>query len=258
MGNSVEIRGLGIGYGGKRLFAPFDLDIPQGSLNVVIGANGTGKSTLLQTVSGLLRPIEGKVEICGQDLSRLSPRKLSQLLSLVYTERGGGGGLTVRETVEMGRHPYTGILGRLGKEDRSIVERSLEEVGIAGKAERFLSEISDGERQKAMIARALAQETPVMMLDEPTNFLDVASRLEILGLIRKLVNEKGKTVLMSTHDTGSALERADNVITILPGDTRPVAIAPARGEEASRRLNAVFAERGVEYDSETRDFVIKN
>lgn len=242
-----------IGYGHRVVVPALDLEIGSG-VTVLIGANGTGKSTLLRTIAGVQRPLGGTVMIGDTDVSAMSRRRLAQTLSFVYTDREVSGGLTVRELVEMGRYPYTGILGRLSAEDREKVNGAMADVGIIAKADAFLSQISDGERQKAMIARALAQETPVILLDEPTSYLDAASRLEILALLRRLAEEHDKTVLLSTHDTSAALTVADNVLTIIPD--RVATLCAVGSPELAGILNDVFAARGITYDPVRRDFTL--
>lgn len=250
----IELTNLSIGYDGRALFEPFSLKIPKGTFNVIIGANGSGKSTLLHTVGRLLPAVSGSVLIDSRDVRSLSRKELARTISFVYSERFSDGGLTVRELVEMGRYPYTGLLGRLTSNDKVIVDNAIREVGIEHKSESFLSDISDGERQKAMIARVLAQQTPILMLDEPTNFLDAASRIDILSLIQRLVRDKSITAIISSHDTATALSLADNVITILPSDSIPVAISPVGAPETLERLNNIFAHRGVRFDSDRLDF----
>lgn len=254
--SAIQLENLSVGYKGNALFGPFDIEVTKGTMNLLVGANGAGKSTLLQTVGGVIPPISGVVRISGEELGAMSHRRKSQIMSLVYTERFNAGGLTVRELVSMGRYPYTGILGRLSSQDIDLVRQAMVAVGIEHKSDEYLSDVSDGERQKAMIAKALAQNTPILILDEPTNFLDVASRLEILGLIGALVRERNITAILSTHDIGAAIELAHNVMTILPNDTKPVALDSAGSPEANSRLNRIFAERGVKYDSERHDFIL--
>lgn len=253
---SVAIRteNLEIGYKNRALFAAVNLAVPTGTLNVIVGANGTGKSTLMNTLGRNLPAVGGKVYVCGHDITTLSTRKLARLVSHVFTDRLMSGGLTVGELIAMGRQPYTGFLGRLSADDRAIVDQAANDIGIAHKTNCFLSDISDGEMQKALIARALAQQTPVMLLDEPTNFLDAASQLEILSLVGELVHTKGITALLSTHDTATALAMADNVITVLPNELRPVSLDAVDSAEAVRRLNGIFADRGVGYSVSTRSF----
>lgn len=254
---AIALDDLSIGYKHKPLFKPFSLKIESGTFNVIIGANGSGKSTLLQTITGNLEPVQGTVFIDSKDISSLNQKEKARMISLVYTERIISGGLTVKETVSMGRHPYTGLLGRLSQDDMQIVSNAMEQVGISHKADCFLSDISDGERQKAMIARALAQNTPVLMLDEPTNFLDVASKLSVFNLVRRLTDNHGITVLLSTHDTETALEMADNILTIIHADDTPVAINKAGSNEANERLFKVFADRNITFNPLDNTFRLK-
>lgn len=256
IGIVIRTRGLSVGYGTKHVLDGIDLDVPGGTVTVIIGANGTGKSTLLRTLSGTQPALAGKVEIVGRDPHSMAHRELARTLSIVYTDRAMSGGLTVSELVGMGRHPYTGFFGHLSVNDRRVVEHAMADVGIGHKAEAFLSDISDGERQKAMIARALAQNTPVLMLDEPTSFLDAASRLEILELVGRLAHERGTAVLLSTHDTSAALGMADNVVTVVPSATPSVVLHRVGDPALAARLDSVFGDRGVRFDPTLRDFVI--
>lgn len=252
----IRTRALAVGYTTKQVLDGIDLEVSRGTVTVIIGANGTGKSTLLRTLSATQPALSGSIEIEGRDPHRMSHRELARTLSIVYTDRAMSGGLTVSELVGMGRHPYTGFFGHMSADDRRVVERAMADVGIGHKAESFLSDISDGERQKAMIARALAQDTSVLMLDEPTSFLDAASRLEVLSLIGRLAHERGTAVLLSTHDTSAALGVADNVITVVPTATPSVALHRVDDPALKSRLDAVFGDRGVRFDSTLRDFVI--
>nr|MBD5377897.1 ABC transporter ATP-binding protein [Bacteroides sp.] len=208
MDSVLETSGLICGYGKREVTAPLSLSLTRGSITVLLGANGCGKSTLLRTLCGAQPALGGEVTIMGRKLAELSPRKLAQMVSLVYTDRSGAGGLTVEQTVALGRQPYTGFFGRLSDSDREAVDHALHTLGIASMRHRFTATLSDGERQKTMIARALAQATPLIVLDEPTTFLDVASRLEVMELLRTLVQD-GKTILLSTHDVHEALPMAN-------------------------------------------------
>ena len=252
---AIRLRDVSIGYNGKALFDPITLSVPKATVTVIIGANGSGKSTLLHTISGNIRPISGIIEICNSDIATIGNRQLAKIVSLVYTDKLVTGGLTVGELVSMGRYPYTGFLCRLSSEDKKIVDESMAAVGIIGKKDCYLANISDGERQKAMIARALAQQTPILLLDEPTNFLDVASRLEILDLIARLVKEKQITVLLSTHDITAAMEMTDNVITVIPDNRMPVSIDAKNSKNSMQRMEKVFADRGIVFDH--KDYVFR-
>ena len=182
-----------------------------GSFTALIGTNGAGKSTLLRTIAGLQPMLEGKVFWLGKSLSDYSRRELSKTLAVVLTEKTMGEGLTVSEVVEMGRMPYTGFDGRLSAQDLQIVEEAMHLTGIAPFAHRKLTSLSDGERQRVMIAKALAQQTPVILLDEPTAFLDFPSKVGLLRLLRKLASQHGKTIIVSTHDLELTFQIAEQL-----------------------------------------------
>ncbi len=201
---------LSVGYDGRAVLANINVSIARGTLTVLIGENGSGKSTLLRTLSGVQKPICGSITIEGHDFATLSRAARARTLAMVFTDRTGGGGLTVAETVGIGRHPYTGMLGHLSSRDKEIIAGAIADVGMSAFTDRRLGSLSDGERQKVMIARALAQTTPLILLDEPTAFLDVAGRIEITALLRRLA-DNGHTIVLSTHDLGSAIEAADNM-----------------------------------------------
>ncbi|MDR0983012.1 MAG: ABC transporter ATP-binding protein [Culturomica sp.] len=182
-----------------------------GELTCLLGANGTGKSTLLKTISGLLPPLAGSLTIDGRDLSSFTTHELAKIFALVLTDKTMAGGLKVIDMVSMGRYPHTGFFGRLNSGDHEIVENAMSMVGISDKAYSYVSELSDGARQKVMIAKALAQECPVMILDEPTAYLDITGRIELMNLLHSLANKQNKTVLISTHDVEQALMLGDRL-----------------------------------------------
>lgn len=227
-----------------------------GEMVCLLGANGAGKSTLLRTISGLQPPVSGRIIIDGHNLSGLKPDKIAKLVSLVYTERGGAGGLSVRELVALGRHPHTGFFGRLDRSDRDIIDASIEKMGISALRDRKIATLSDGERQKAMIARALAQDTPIILLDEPTAFLDVASRLDTVNMLRRATLDSGKAVVMSTHDAGDVLGLCDRAWLI--NDTGCFIAGTIRQLSDNGQLNLLFANRGIGFDSAVGNFVLKS
>ncbi len=198
----------------KVLLDDLNLKLEQGSMVALLGRNGAGKSTLLRALTCDTIPVNGTVEINGRLSTSLTKRELSRLVALVATEHIMGGGFTVRELVELGRQPHTGFLGRLSRYDIDVVDACLEAVGITDKAERHVADLSDGERQKAMVAKALAQHTPIIVLDEPTAFLDVASRIDTMKLLHKLAREQNKAVLLSSHDISQSLLLADELWVI--------------------------------------------
>ena len=215
-GTALGAQNLSIGYPargrkGGRLYGALSLALRSGELTCLLGPNGAGKSTLLRTLGGLQRPLDGRVTWQGRPLERYGARERSRLLGVVLTDRSQAGGLRVRELVEMGRYPYTGFFGRLDAADRRAADEAIEAVGMTAKADSYVAELSDGERQKAMIAKTLAQQCPVILLDEPTAFLDVASRIEIMELLHRLARLQHKTVLLSTHDVEQALRLSDRI-----------------------------------------------
>lgn len=182
-----------------------------GELTCLLGRNGSGKSTLLKTLSGFLPPLAGTIEIMGKKLQDYSPRQLSQMIGVVLTERFSASNMTVYDLVATGRSPYTGYWGGLSAEDRKIIEESLQLAGITGMAQRKVVTLSDGERQKTFIAKALAQQTPVIFLDEPTAFLDYPGKVDTFRLLKKLARQQERTIFLSTHDLEVALRVTDRL-----------------------------------------------
>lgn len=250
---------LSVGYkhGGKiaTVLSGVNLSLKKGELVCLLGANGAGKSTLLRTLSGVQTPLQGVIKIEGRELSSISRREMSQLVSIVYTDHTLAGGLTVTELVALGRQPYTGFFGRLGHEDYDVVANSLKAVGISHKSESYVAQLSDGERQKAMIARALSQCTPMIILDEPTAFLDVASRIDTINLLHRLAHEQGKSVVLSSHDVGQSLTLADRLLLIC----RDGRVVEGDTDELIKQgiLDEIFTGRDIVFDSVLRDYRAK-
>ena len=211
----ITLKNLVVGYPDGRhtrqLNHAANEEARDGMLTCLIGANGAGKSTLLRTIAGFQLPLEGTVLLGGDDVRTLSPRQRAERMAVVLTDRPDVMCTTVWEMVATGRAPFTGFWGRLSGKDRDIVTRSLRLVGIEWMADRTVASLSDGERQKVMIAKALAQQTPVILLDEPTAFLDYPSRVEVMQLLLNIAHEEHKTVLLSTHDLDLALQTADRI-----------------------------------------------
>ena len=212
----LAARGLAIGYAPRRrprveVAAGIDAELRRGELVCLLGPNGAGKSTLMRTLAGLQLPLAGAVDFDGGDLHRLAEDERARLLGLVLTERVAAGNLSAYALVSLGRYPYTGWDGRLSAADEEVVRWALGAVGAEDLAARSVDELSDGERQKVMVARALAQEPAVLLLDEPTAFLDLPRRVEIMQLLRQLAYDTGSAVLLSTHDLDLALRCADRL-----------------------------------------------
>ena len=252
---TVVLRHLCIGYQGGRHAHPIapaiDASLYEGELTCLIGPNGVGKSTLLRTLSAFLPPLSGQVLIEKNarqiDLSACSLSELSHLLSIVLTSRPDVSNLRVDEVVGMGRSPYTDFWGKLSAKDEQVVEESLGMAGVAQLRKRSLGTLSDGECQKVMIAKALAQQTPIILLDEPKAFLDYPSRVEMLQTLRRLAHQLHKTILLSTHDVELALQLADR-LWLMQSDG--LAIGSAR-ELADSGALARFIERpGITFDAQ--------
>lgn len=248
----LHTRSLAAGYRHRTLLADVDISLMPGQLAVLAGANGSGKSTLLRTLTGAARPLSGTVEIDGRDIREYSRRNLARRLAVVLTERGGGGALSVEECVAIGRHPHTGSFGHLGSEDRSIVAKAIADVGMAGMEKRYTGTLSDGERQKVMVARALAQQSGLIVLDEPTAFLDVAGRSDIMRLLRRLA-DGGCTILLSSHDIAASFAVADRLLITDPARQR---LFCGTVSEAVREgaLDRAFAGSGLRFDPAKGDY----
>lgn len=240
------------------------LSLLPGELVCLIGPNGAGKSTLLRTLSGLQPPLCGHVLIEGQRVATLSPLELARRLSIVLTERVNVGMLSVQALVALGRYPYTDWMGRLSDADRELVEWAIRSVGAGALRMRHVTELSDGERQKVMIARALAQQPHVMVLDEPTAFLDLPRRVEIMSLLHTLAAETGTAIVLSTHDLELALRTADRVWLMSAAehpDESPDSRMDVGAPEdlvLSGAVERVFTNERVRFDAEHGAFLIAN
>ena len=211
---AITTNRLTVGYRGHRVVEDISLSLPCGRLVCLLGPNGAGKSTLLRTLCGFQPPIEGTVTISGSDITTMSAAEVARLVSVVLTDRPLTPSLTAAEMVGMGRAPYTGFWGRLSDDDRRLVSEAMQTVGIAPLATRRMGQLSDGELQKVMIAKALAQHTPVIVLDEPTAFLDYPSKVAVMKTLARLAHDEGKTILMSTHDLELAAQLGDELMKI--------------------------------------------
>jgi iron complex transport system ATP-binding protein len=207
---------LAIGYGDCIIQQHLDLFAEQGNLICLIGTNGSGKSTLLRTLGGLQKPLKGDIFIHGKMLAKLSQHERSMLLSLVLTDPVEDDNMTVFDLVSLGRFPYTNWIGTLTDNDKKIIRTAISQVNLTSKTNAYLREISDGEKQRAIIAKALTQDTPLVLLDEPTAHLDLPNRIEIMLLLRRLSVNTRKTFILSTHELDLAIQMADNIWLIHP------------------------------------------
>ena len=248
---TIHIENLSIGYASKHsvkmVAAGISADICGGELTCLLGANGVGKSTLLRTLSAFQPKLDGNIYVQGKEIDAYTDKQLSRVLSVV---------LTATELVGLGRSPYTGFWGTLSKADKEVVARSIALVGIAHLADRMVDTLSDGERQKVMIAKALAQETPVIYLDEPTAFLDFPSKVEMMQLLHRLSRSTGKTIFLSTHDLELALQIADKIW--LMDKASGVTIGTPEDLSLDGSLSRFFARKGIVFDLETGLFRMDN
>ena len=245
----ITLKNLTIGYDGKAVADGINATLESGQLTCLLGANGVGKSTLLRTISAFQEAVAGEVLYDGTPLNDISPKERARMIGVVLTQRPQVQYMRVKELVGLGRSPYTGFWGRLAEDDEAIVEEAMERVGIMPLADRLVHTLSDGERQKAMIAKALAQQTPVIFLDEPTAFLDFPSKVETMQLLHSLCHDMNKMVFLSTHDVEIALQMSDRIwlmnrdVGLSIGSPRTLASQGVIGNFVDRR--------GVTFDKET-------
>mgnify|MGYP001152896626 CR=1 FL=1 len=261
MSNVLTASKLTVGYksGKERSFivaGGIEVSLKAGEFVCLLGPNGAGKSTLIKTLAGIHKPISGEVMLDGMPISTFSPRELARRLSVVLTDRPAVGLMPVFSLVALGRYPYTGWAGKLSNKDEKIVWEAIKAVGIEDLANRLVGELSDGERQKVMIARALAQQPRVMILDEATAFLDLPRRVELFLLLRRLARESNIAVLLSTHDLDLALRSADRLWLLPKGGS----IVDGIPEDLV--LNGAFATAfncsDVVFDSRSGTFVFES
>ena len=249
----VELKQLKIGYrsknSAKTVAEDINAAIRQGELTCLLGANGVGKSTLLRTLSAFQPKLDGEILIDGREISQYTDKELSRMIGVVLTEKPDVRNMTVNELVSLGRSPYTGFWGRNTKEDLRIVEESLSQVGISRLSSRLVETLSDGERQKVMIAKALAQQTPVIYLGEPTAFLDFPSKVEVMLLLRRISREQQKTIFLSTHDLELALQIADCIW--LMDATNGLSIGTPRQLADDGSLSRFIDRQGIRFDSQS-------
>ena len=205
---------LSVGYDGKPLIRDINIGLEKGKILTLIGPNGAGKSTVLKSIIGQLEMIRGTVYIDSQDIRSISPKETAKKTAVVLTERIRPELMTCAEIVAMGRYPYTNMFGRLTDRDKEIVHRSLERVNALDLADRDFSALSDGQRQRIMLARAICQEPEIIILDEPTAYLDIRHKIELLDILRGMARENGVTVIMSLHEIDLAMKISDYIMCV--------------------------------------------
>ena len=255
----LETRDLAIGYRrrGKRdvlLARQLNLSLQPGKLVGLLGPNGVGKSTLLRTLAGMQKPLAGRVLLEGSDVSSLKPQDLARRLSIVLTATPQPSLMNSYGLVAMGRHPHTDWLGRLTDDDHAAVAWALDAVNGADLAEEPIAELSDGQRQKLMIARALAQQSDIMLLDEPTAYLDLPRRIEIMGLLKRLAQTTGLAILVSTHDLDLALRNCDSLWLMSKAGIK---LGAPEDLVLDGSLSETFRAEGIRFDQRRGTFVLK-
>ena len=255
----ISLRDVSTGYSTKKeekvIGAHLDGELCEGDFVCLLGPNGCGKSTLLKTLAGLQPSIHGDIITQNILLKNYKPKELSKIVSVVLTDNSKLNGMNVYDVVSMGRSPYTGFWGQLSESDHSIVDRCLKWVGIDHLKKRQMGELSDGERQKVMIAKSIAQETPIILLDEPTAFLDYPSKVSMMLMLHRLAKSKNKTILLSTHDIETALQIADK-IWMLDESRGLISGIP---EDLCREglIDEYFVTKGVYFDREQCTFHLR-
>ena len=219
----ISLSQLSVGYTlSHPVISDINLELRSGQLACLIGENGIGKSTLLKTLTGFLPKLKGSLLLGNRDIESFSQRELARQVSIVLTQKPDVQNLTIEEIIGLGRSPYTGFFGRLRAEDRKVVDDAIATMGIEKLRGRMIQTLSDGERQKVMIAKALAQETSVILLDEPTAFLDFPSKAETFQSLQRMAHERDKLILLSTHDLELAVRFADSLLEVKKGTLQAV------------------------------------
>ena len=241
----IQLEALTLGYGQQILLDHVSANLNGGGLIALLGRNGSGKSTLLRATAGLGTIKSGRILLAGKDLAELQPEELARTVSFVTTEKVRIPNLKCRDVVALGRAPYTNWVGRLQPQDREIVAKSLALLDMSAYAERKMDQMSDGECQRIMIARALAQDTPIILLDEPTSFLDLPNRYELGVLLQRLAHEQNKCILFSTHELDIALTLCDSIALI---DHPHLHYLPTRQMINSGHIERLFRNETITFD----------
>lgn len=231
------------------------LSAAEGELIALIGRNGCGKSTLLRSIASLQPIFQGTITLNGEELTEISARRRAKLLSVVLTEQQSVASFTVRELISIGRDPYTGWLGSLTREDHRIIDEAMAMTSLQGFDARNIRELSDGERQRVFIARALVQDTPVILLDEPTSHLDLPNRINILLLLQQLARETGKTIFISTHELETAMQVADKLW--LMEREKGVTVGVPEDMVLTGSFDTLFRHPSYEFDKQYGSFIVQ-
>lgn len=213
----LEIKNLTCGYEEKEVIKDASFSANKGEIVTLIGPNGCGKTTLIKTISTLIPSLSGDITLAGKSISSMNDNERARQVALLLTDRGVGEGSTCFEVVSMGRYPYTGRFGILSKEDRDICYEAMKLCDVSDLADRYFTQISDGQRQRILLARAIAQKPEVMILDEPTSFLDIKYKLEFLNILKELAKKTPFAVVASLHELDLAYQVSDKIVAIKDG-----------------------------------------
>lgn len=250
----IRFQSLSLGYGSRILIDSLSATVKRGELTALVGRNGTGKSTLLRAITGLGERKGGDILLGDKSIDSLSTAELATMVAFVTTDKVRIANLRCRDVVALGRAPYTNWIGRMQEQDEEIVMRSMELVGMSDYADKTMDRMSDGECQRIMIARALAQQTPIILLDEPTAFLDMPNRYELCTLLQRLAHEEQKCILFSTHELDIALALCDSIALISPPKLH---LLPTEEMVRSGYIEKLFTSGIVNFDPTTRSVSIK-
>lgn len=250
----IKLNDITLSFGSRTLIERASAHFECGRMTALLGRNGTGKSTLLRAIASLGEVQGGAIEIGGRKLSELSNADLARMVAFVNTERVSVEAMTAYDLVAVGRSPYTDWSGRLRSSDHEVIERSIRIAGVEHLADRYVDTLSDGECQRVMIAKALAQDTPAILLDEPTSYLDMPNRYELCTLLGRLAHDEGKCVLFSTHELDIALTLSDNIALV---DTPQLLYMPTREMIASGSIERLFDSPYIRFDASTRSIHLK-
>lgn len=251
---SINLKNISIGYGERILLNNISVDISGGELVALLGRNGSGKSTLLRAIASLEPVLNGDIFLCGRNVKTINAQERAKLISFVTTEKMRIANLTCQEVVSFGRAPYTNWRGDIRAEDRDIIDRSISLVKMSDFAKKNINQLSDGEYQRVMIARALAQDTPIILLDEPTAFLDMPNRYELCILLQRLARDEKKSILFSTHDLDIALSLSDTIALI---DTPHLQHQPTSTMINSGHIERLFSSSEITFDPVSQNIKLK-
>lgn len=254
MKNSINISNLSIGYGNKSIVQDINISSKEDKLIALIGRNGKGKSTLLKTIVGLLPPLCGEILFNDKEITTITDLERAELISIVLSTNSTIDNITVKDFVAYGRYPYTNWLGINTSKDSDIINNAIELCGISDLTNRYYSELSDGEKQKVNIARAIAQDTPFIILDEPTAHLDLINKVEILKLLKELSSKHNKMIIISTHQIEMALQLCDEIWTL---ENDQLEVNTPKGLIESNKLEELFGNEHVTFNPQTKNFEIK-